>query len=739
MKKKGILFGAVLLILLCSFYVSAQDSPGVSLISPPNEATKSTGNISFNCSATDDFNLVNITLYSNTTGIWQAEETQNLTGTNGSVIFSINNISSGNYKWNCLVYDNDSLSNWGGFNYTFSIGNDTDNPSITLENPANNTLDSDGLILFTYNVTDTSSGIANCSLILNGNINKTYYTIYEERKQFFVLSDLTNGNYTWSINCSDNSDYNNIGSSEERIIEVVDNSTPIISLLDPGNGYTDKTGDIIFEYVVKDYGYNIANCSLIFNGTINQTNSSITESERQNFTINNLSYGKYEWGVNCTDTSPNLNQGSSYTFEVLVNKKPIVTLNTPIYNSTDMDGDIIFNFTVQDDGLLRNCTLYHDMNGTWLPNQSNTFVQPNVSLYFIMENAPNGDYEWNVICYDDARYPNEAWGGYSNFVLNINKTPPEVSAIPNLFWTEDDILILNLSNYFSDPKGDDLTYIVEHSDHVNITLNNETSIAILESEKNWFGNISVIFTAFDEHGMNVSSNNATFTVFEGTDTKPRFISISPANNSINNDGYIFFNCTVTDDYALTNISLYSNTTGNWTLEETKGITGLTNSTIFNITNLSDGYYQWACLAYDNASQTKWSDIYVVNVSIGLEEFYNTFPPKVVNNIDAKDAIIITYSYYLNNSILLGNLTIKESDDELYYTKNMSEESYFLHNGTDPWLIVYFHKIITNLTNIFDNNFSVGNSETLNISLDYWINDNQFTIYDNATIEIVESV
>ncbi len=110
-----------------------------------------------------------------------------------------------------------------------------------------------------------------------------------------------------------------------------------------------------------------------------------------------------------------------------------------------------------------------------------------------------------------------------------------------------------------------------------------------------------------------------------------------------------------------------------------------------------------------------------------------------NNINVNDSVVITYSYYINSSIELGNLTIRESDNELYYTRNMSEENQFLHNGTDPWLIIYFHKILTNLTDMFDGNFSVGNSETLNISLDYWINDNQYTIYDNATIEIVESL
>ncbi len=291
MKTKEVLsLVAILFILLSIIYVFAQYSPGVSLINPPNEATKSSGDITFNCSASDDSDLVNISLYGNWTGSWHANETKNLSGTFNSTIFSVNNISLGLYKWDCLAYDNGSLSNWAIFNYAFRIGNDSDNPLITLDSPADNALDSDGLVLFRYNVTDNSSGIANCSLIFNGNVNKTDYIVNEGTTQYFVLADLTNGNHTWSVNCTDNSDYANVGSSEERTIEVVDNSTPIISLLNPDNGDIDKTGNIVFEYIVRDYGYDIANCSLIFNGTINQTDSSITESERQNFTINNLTY-----------------------------------------------------------------------------------------------------------------------------------------------------------------------------------------------------------------------------------------------------------------------------------------------------------------------------------------------------------------------------------------------------------------------------------------------------------------
>lgn len=704
---------------------------GVNLINPSDEATLSNPDVTFNCSAVDESGLQNITLYTNISGVWNAEETNELGGTNNYTTFLINNISNGSYQWNCLAYNINSSFKFSSHNHTFSIGNDTDDPSFALLNPANNSVDADGSILFSYNVTDNSSAIENCSLIINGIVNKTDYHVNEGVAQSFLLTGVTNGNYNWYISCYDNSDNFNNGLSQQQTFSVADTTAPKIFLLKPDMGYVDKDGVVLFEYKVKDYAYDIASCSLIINGTLNQTNSNISNmSQTQNFSVSGLTYGVYKWNVNCTDTAPNAtNQNSSKKAEFVVNKKPIVTLNSSAYNTTNDNGDIVFNYTVQDDGLIRNCTLYNNING-WKAVQSNTFVQQDVSLYFTAENVPNGNYQWNIYCYDDARNPSEVKGSFSNWLFNVNKVAPTVSTIPELFWGEDDILILNLSNYFSDEKGDDLSYTAEYSNNVTVIIDNETKIVILESDKNWFGNISIIFTAFDEHGSNVSSNNVTFTVFEEGDTKPRFTSTTPTNNSVDADGYIFFECNAIDDYGLTNMSLYSNRTGTLALEEKKELTGLTNSTIFNITGLMDGFYEWACLAYDNANQQKWSEAYIVNVSIEAE-LTQHFPTWIVNNVNTSRYVTISYSSYLNNSLTLGNLTIYESDGELYFDKNISD--YKFEAGS---LMIHPQKVNITPDDVFDNNFTVGNTAGLNISITYYYNGSSYELKDNVTIEVV---
>ena len=193
-----------------------------------------------------------------------------------------------------------------------------------------------------------------------------------------------------------------------------------------------------------------------------------------------------------------------------------------------------------------------------------------------------------------------------------------------------------------------------------------------------------------------------------------------------------------DDYGLVNVSLYTDISGSWMLNQTKSLSGNYDSALFNITNLGDGSFNWNCLVLDNASQSSWGENRTVNVKIGLEEFYHDVPYWTVNGINTSRYVIITFSSYLNNTLRLGNLTINESDGEFYYTQNMSEISYFEVNSTDPPLLVYAHKFRVKPREIFDYNFTVGNIAGLNFSLEYFYSGFTYTQKLNQTIEVLGS-
>jgi len=106
---------------------------------------------------------------------------------------------------------------------------------------------------------------------------------------------------------------------------------------------------------------------------------------------------------------------------------------------------------------------------------------------------------------------------------------------------------------------------------------------------------------------------------------------------------------------------------------------------------------------------------------------------VVNNFTYPAFTWIEYSNYLNNTLELGNLTIvEEDDDELYISIDMSNSS-----KVETDLTRQYEKINISLNDIFDNNFTAGNSVTLNFTIEYSYKGSQYEKYENLTI-LIES-
>ncbi|MBU0757370.1 MAG: DUF2341 domain-containing protein [Nanoarchaeota archaeon] len=119
---------------------------------------------------------------------------------------------------------------------------DIDDPTIILISPADDYWDSDGTITYTYNASDYGSGIENCSLLVNGSVAATNFSVYEDEYNTFSDTNI-DGFYDWQIECyDDSSEYNN-NISEARIFGI-DGGDPIVG--NPWtNGTTYKVSDLI--------------------------------------------------------------------------------------------------------------------------------------------------------------------------------------------------------------------------------------------------------------------------------------------------------------------------------------------------------------------------------------------------------------------------------------------------------------------------------------------------------------
>jgi len=107
-----------LIVLLLS--ISCVSALSISLTSPPNGAVYVDSNsVTLKCKplGTD---LIQIRLYSDTSGLWSLVATNSNPQNNTDVSFVIHNINNGDYKWNCKVISGTGYA-WAPANKTFAI------------------------------------------------------------------------------------------------------------------------------------------------------------------------------------------------------------------------------------------------------------------------------------------------------------------------------------------------------------------------------------------------------------------------------------------------------------------------------------------------------------------------------------------------------------------------------------------------------------------------------------------
>ncbi|HJX50002.1 MAG TPA: LamG-like jellyroll fold domain-containing protein [Candidatus Nanoarchaeia archaeon] len=185
----------------------------VSLDSPADNYLTNEYNINVTCSASASAGLVNITPYYSKFDWGQSEPARSVSGTSNTTIFTLNEISS-TINWNCYACDVEGNCSFASQNRTI-IG-DILSPEITLISPANNNLSTERSNNFVFNVTDNRAGTLNCTLYVDSEAKASNSSVFSGVSTILSAS-LSNGNYSWWINCSDGINYN---ISETRNISV---------------------------------------------------------------------------------------------------------------------------------------------------------------------------------------------------------------------------------------------------------------------------------------------------------------------------------------------------------------------------------------------------------------------------------------------------------------------------------------------------------------------------------------
>ncbi len=381
------------------------EGPDIQLLLPPNSSEDPDGNVTFTFKVNDSLSgvascelIVDEYIENSSSDI---EE-------NVEIEFYKTGLFNGLHYWQINCTDDSSNQNHQLSQlWQFSVTSDSTPPEISLFAPVNNSKDTDGNVTFVYQADDYASGIENCSLYLLDEYNQTSDSVSEATNQTFFISSLDEGNYYWFIECFDDSSNQNSKNSTALNFTVnYDFDAPTVSIYYPENKTQDLDGVLYFNYSVSDEN-DIANCSLILNDTIYTTDTLVSIGDNY-FYVDDLAVGEYYWNVNCTDLSDSLLTGyANDSFFLKVSPDydpPEITLISPLNDSKDTDGEVIFRYIVNDvfSGI-DNCKLILNNEVYDTDNEIEEGVYQTFS-----ETLSQDNYTWSINCTDDSLQSNNA-------------------------------------------------------------------------------------------------------------------------------------------------------------------------------------------------------------------------------------------------------------------------------------------------------------------------------------------
>ncbi|MBT3690797.1 hypothetical protein HOG16_00965 [Candidatus Woesearchaeota archaeon] len=274
-----------------------------------------TTTLGFNCTgspinATDYVDNVTLVVWNLTSGtpIVYLNTTNATNGTVGATVIrnfstTIPNSIGLNWSWNCWIRTNNSAVVGGNVSHNMTgnitFGVDADAPVIVLISPVHNSEDMDGIVNFTYNVSDKSSDVANCSLYFGGVINGTTgyngtaalnSTANTQTKSFNVAlnSSYMRRPLQWYIGCYDNVT-NRLGTSLIYNVYTAQEESSEGTGSGPSGSSNEDLGDIddfgitgtkkeISTGKTVDFNYNGDSHSLKLNSIVDDDTAKITVS-----------------------------------------------------------------------------------------------------------------------------------------------------------------------------------------------------------------------------------------------------------------------------------------------------------------------------------------------------------------------------------------------------------------------------------------------------------------------------
>ena len=300
----------------------------------------------------------------------------------------------------------------------------------------------------------------------------------------------------------------------------------------------------VTEWATWEAYSSMLNIGLVSYWTMNETSGNVVDS-----------LGVHNGSQSSSVTSAGkINQSRLYGGESSGDYDTIGVISYSTYSAATINAWVYLNNAVQDGGVL---------------GQDNNDYQLSLSYtgggYFRLVSSTDGSYPgWatdtdHTITGDHWYMLTAVWNGTNTFMYLNGTLQADLDAFagpPNAGGSS------YIGRYVA--AANSINGLIDEVSVWNRTLNS-TEIAILYN---------------DGDGITYSySGNATYLE-------------SPSDNYTSNSGSVTFNCSAVASGAIVNMSLYHNYTS-WDLNQTKSLTGTSNSTTF-ISSFPDGNYEWSC-------------------------------------------------------------------------------------------------------------------------------------------------
>lgn len=288
-------------------FIPTDTAPTVTLNQPANDAVVVIQTIIFNATASDDTNLINMTLYVN----------ESLISTNSSPIdsaltqFPHTFTSTGLWNWTVEACDNiGKCTNATHRNVTFS-----NNLTITLNQPINEFNSTSQTIIFNATGSDDTD-LVNMSFILNATYNGTNSSVFNNTLTQFSRT-LAFGFYNWTVEVCDNNNFClNATTRNFTITRFIENSQTF-------NASSFETASETFIINITTNGTTPSSAKLIYNGTT-FSGATITSTAGNDFNISR------------TINIPLVNGTKSFFFNITIGGTELSSsTQNQIINSTD--------------------------------------------------------------------------------------------------------------------------------------------------------------------------------------------------------------------------------------------------------------------------------------------------------------------------------------------------------------------------------------------------------------------